>query len=51
MTDRFTRIADAVRGLSEDEALIDGEAVVFQDHGRSDFNALLTKRGANWQSA
>jgi bifunctional non-homologous end joining protein LigD len=44
-TGRFARIADAVRGLSADEALIDGEAVVFQDDGRSDFHALLTKRG------
>ena len=38
-------IAEAVRGLNADDALIDGEAVVFQDDGRSDFNALLTKRG------
>jgi bifunctional non-homologous end joining protein LigD len=44
-TDRFARIAEAVRGLSQDEALIDGEAVVFQDDGRSDFHALLTKQG------
>ena len=36
-TDRFSRITEAVRGLSADEALIDGEAVVFQDDGRSDF--------------
>ena len=28
-----------------ERALIDGEAVVFQDDGRSDFRALLTKRG------
>jgi bifunctional non-homologous end joining protein LigD len=35
-TDRFSRIAEAVRGLSVDEAMIDGEAVVFQDDGRSD---------------
>jgi bifunctional non-homologous end joining protein LigD len=44
-TDRFQRIADAVRGLPTDEAMIDGEAVVFLDDGRSDFHALLTKRG------
>jgi bifunctional non-homologous end joining protein LigD len=44
-TDRFERIADAVRGFNADEALIDGEAVVFQDDGRSDFHALLTKHG------
>ena len=48
-TDRFSRIAEAVRGLSAGEALIDGEAVVFQDDGRSDFHALLTKRG--WTEA
>jgi bifunctional non-homologous end joining protein LigD len=44
-TDRFTGIAEAVRGLPAYEALIDGEAVVFWDDGRSDFGALLTKRG------
>jgi ATP-dependent DNA ligase len=48
-TDRFSRIAEAVRGLPVDEAMIDGEAVVFQDDGRSDFRALLTKRG--WEQA
>jgi bifunctional non-homologous end joining protein LigD len=48
-TDRFLNIADAVRGLPADEALIDGEAVVFRDDGRSDFVALLTKRG--WAEA
>jgi bifunctional non-homologous end joining protein LigD len=36
-TDRFQRIAEAVRGLSAAEAMIDGEAVVFQDDGLSDF--------------
>ena len=44
-TDRFSRIAEAVRGLSADEAMIDGEAVVFMDDGKSDFHTLLTKRG------
>jgi bifunctional non-homologous end joining protein LigD len=44
-TDRFSRLADAVHGLPADEAMIDGEAVVFRDDGRSDFHALLTKRG------
>jgi bifunctional non-homologous end joining protein LigD len=48
-TDRFARIAEAVRGLSADEAVIDGEAVVFLDDGRSDFHALLTRRG--WAEA
>jgi bifunctional non-homologous end joining protein LigD len=44
-TDKFPRIAAAVRGLRADEALIDGEAVVFRHDGRSDFGALITKRG------
>jgi bifunctional non-homologous end joining protein LigD len=44
-TERFPRIAEAVRGLPVDGALIDGEAVVFLDDGWSDFHALLTKRG------
>jgi bifunctional non-homologous end joining protein LigD len=48
-TGRFSRIVDAVRGLSADEAMIDGEAVVFLDDGQSDFHALLTKRG--WEQA
>jgi bifunctional non-homologous end joining protein LigD len=37
--------AEAVRGLNVDRALIDGEAVVLRKDGRSDFGALLTKRG------
>jgi bifunctional non-homologous end joining protein LigD len=44
-TERFPRIADAIRGLTCDEALVDGEAVVFLEDGWSDFQALLTKRG------
>jgi ATP-dependent DNA ligase len=44
-TRRFSRITDAVRGVSADEAMIDGEAVVFLDDGRSAFHALLTKHG------
>jgi bifunctional non-homologous end joining protein LigD len=48
-TDRFARIADAVRGLSAEGAMVDGEAVVFLDDGRSDFHALLTRRG--WAEA
>jgi bifunctional non-homologous end joining protein LigD len=43
-TSRFSRIAEAVRSLPADEALIDGEAVVFWDHGRSAFYELMTKR-------
>lgn len=37
--------AEAARGLACDGALIDGEAVVLRKDGRSDFRALLTKRG------
>jgi hypothetical protein len=44
-TYRFPTIAEAVRGLSVDGALIDGEAVVRQVDGRNDFDALMTKRG------
>jgi bifunctional non-homologous end joining protein LigD len=44
-TDRFSTIAEAVGGLPVGRALIDGEAVVLRDDGRSDFQALMTKRG------
>jgi bifunctional non-homologous end joining protein LigD len=44
-TGRFPGIAEAVRGLDADMALIDGEAVVLRHDGRSDFRALLTKGG------
>ncbi|HEY1864289.1 MAG TPA: hypothetical protein VGG77_11525 [Roseiarcus sp.] len=44
-TDRFPAIAEAVGALSVGRALIDGEAVVLMDDGRSDFHALMTKRG------
>ena len=43
--DRFPRIAEAVGALPVDNALIDGEAVVFLPDGHSDFVALLTKEG------
>jgi hypothetical protein len=39
-----------VRGLSVDEALIDGEVVVLRDDGRSEFGALMTKRGGGQAS-
>jgi hypothetical protein len=42
---RFPTIAKAVLGLKAAIALIDGEAVVLRNDGRSDFYALLTKRG------
>ena len=44
-TYRFPAIAEAIRGINVDRALIDGEAVVLRDDGGSDFGALLTKRG------
>jgi hypothetical protein len=44
-TYRFLAIAEAVRNLAVDRGLIDGEAVVLRNDGRSDFIALLTKRG------
>ena len=44
-TDRLRGIADAVRSLPVDKALIDGEAVVFRPDGHSDFAALRTKAG------
>ena len=49
-TNRFSRITEAVRALPADEALIDGEAVVFWDYGRSNFGALMTKRGGTQAS-
>ncbi len=49
-TARLPRIADAVRTLPVDSALIDGEAVVFRSDGHSDFEALLTKRGTEQAS-
>jgi bifunctional non-homologous end joining protein LigD len=43
--DRFPNIAEAVSALPVDNALIDGEAVVFLPDGHSDFVALLTQEG------
>ena len=42
---RLSAIADAVRALPADNALIDGEAVVFRPDGHSDFAALRTRAG------
>jgi bifunctional non-homologous end joining protein LigD len=44
-TDRLLSIAEAVRGLACDNALLDGQAVALRNDGRSDFGALMTKRG------
>ena len=48
--DRFPRIAEAVGALPVDNALIDGEAVVFLPDGHSDFAALRTKAGGEQAS-
>jgi bifunctional non-homologous end joining protein LigD len=42
---RFPRLAAAVGVLPADNALIDGEAVVFRPDGHSDFAALRTRAG------
>jgi bifunctional non-homologous end joining protein LigD len=47
---RFPRIAEAVGALPVDNALIDGEAVVFRSDGHSDFAALRTKAGGEQAS-
>ena len=44
-TDRLPRIAEEVRNLPAENALIDGEAVVLRPDGQSDFGALRTKAG------
>jgi|SRR5208283_3084281 len=47
LTDRFPRIAEAMRSLPVDDVLLDGEAVVLRPDGHSDFAALRTTRGAD----
>jgi len=47
LTDRFPRIAAAVRAVPVDDVLLDGEAVVFRPDGHTDFAALRTKRGTD----
>ncbi|MGO7115547.1 non-homologous end-joining DNA ligase [Rhizobium johnstonii] len=44
-TDRFPAIAAAARKLGVGSAIIDGEAVVLDDQGRSDFGALQQSLG------
>ena len=44
-SDRLPKIAEAVRSLPVETALLDGEAVVFKPDGHSDFEALRTKQG------
>jgi bifunctional non-homologous end joining protein LigD len=45
-TDKLPRIAEAVRSLPVEDALLDGEAVAFEPNGHSDFAALRTTLGA-----
>jgi bifunctional non-homologous end joining protein LigD len=45
-SDAFLRIAEAVRALPVNNALLDGEAVVFRSDGHSDFAALRGNCGA-----
>ncbi|WP_255762269.1 non-homologous end-joining DNA ligase [Neorhizobium galegae] len=44
-TKRFPAIAEAVRALPVGSVIIDGEAVVLDDMGRSDYNALVSDLG------
>jgi bifunctional non-homologous end joining protein LigD len=44
-TERFPAIADAARALPVSTAILDGEAVVLDEIGRSDFNALQKALG------
>jgi bifunctional non-homologous end joining protein LigD len=49
-TDKLPRIVEAVRNLPVNNALIDGEAMVFRLDGHSDFVALRTKAGGELAS-
>lgn len=46
-TNRFPAIAEAAKALGPTTMVIDGEAVVLDDQGRSDFNALQKSLGAS----
>ena len=46
-TDRFPELAAGARDLPATEALLDGEAVVFGEHGVPDFGALQDALAAN----
>jgi bifunctional non-homologous end joining protein LigD len=49
-TDKLPGILEAVRSLPVDDALLDGEAVVFRPNGHSDFTALRTGVGGEYAS-
>ncbi len=40
LTDQFPELEQATRSLHAEEAILDGEIVVFDEHGRSDFQSL-----------
>lgn len=40
LTDQFPELEQATKCLHAEEAILDGEIVVFDEHGRSDFQAL-----------
>ncbi len=44
-TDRFPAVAEAAKKLGVRSAILDGEAVVLDEHGRSDFGALQKSLG------
>lgn len=44
-TDRFPKIAKAVRELGPGTMILDGEAVILDEQGRSDFNLLVASLG------
>jgi bifunctional non-homologous end joining protein LigD len=44
-TDRFPRIAEAIRSLPAESAMLDGEAVAFRLDGQSDFATVGTMSG------
>ncbi|MBY5819891.1 ATP-dependent DNA ligase [Rhizobium leguminosarum] len=46
-TDRFPAIAEAAQHLGPTTMILDGEAVVLDDQGRSDFNLLQKSLGAS----
>ena len=49
-TNKLPRIAEAVARLTVNNAVLDGEAVVFRPDGHSDFVALRTKAGGELAS-
>lgn len=50
-THRFPAIAEAARGLGPTTMILDGEAVVLDDQGRSDFGLLQRSLGASGKAA